>query len=397
MSPVSHRRRWPWIAGVAIIGGALAGWWYFGTSRDQEAKGASRASTTLVVTARAESRDVPVRIQANGIVTALQSVDFRPQITSTVSRVHIKEGQNVRAGEPLVSLDSREAEANLKKAQAQIEKDKADLANARRNHERNTELFRQKFISQSALDTSQNQVDTLAGQLAVDTAAADAARVARAYTEIHATFAGRTGAINVREGSLVQPNSTPLVTVTQIDPIAVAFTIPEKELPALQSALAAGKVPVTATVNEGGKAGFTGQVTFVDNTVDPGTGTIKVKAEFANRDAQLWPGMYVNVEIAPRTIRNGTVVPAQAVQTGPDNRFVYLVGEDRKVTAKPVTLTYIEEGIAVVNGLAPGSRIVVEGAQNLRPGSTVQEAQREGAPARGEGKGGEGKKGKKAS
>ena len=199
MNAISQRRRWPWIAGVAIIGVALAGWWYFGSSRGQESKAASRPSTTLVVTTRAEQRDVPVRVRANGTVIALQSVDFRPQITSTVTHVHIREGQNVKAGEVLFSLDSREAQANLQKALAQIEKDKADLANAKRNLERQQELFRQKFIAQAALDTAQNVVDALQGNLAVDTASAEGARVARAYTEIRATFAGRTGTINVRE------------------------------------------------------------------------------------------------------------------------------------------------------------------------------------------------------
>jgi len=398
MNATSQRRRWPLIAGVAIIGVALAGWWYFGTSRNQESKAASRPSATLVVTTRAEQRDVPVRVRANGTVTALQSVDFRPQITSTVARVHIREGQNVKAGEVLFSLDSREAQANLQKALAQIEKDKADLANAKRNLERQQELFRQKFIAQAALDTAQNVVDALQGNLAVDTAAAEAARVARAYTEIRATFAGRTGTINVREGSLVTPSGTPLVTVTQLDPIAVQFTIPEKEISGLQAALAAGKVAVTASAKESGDTKYKGVVTFVDNAVDSTSGTIKVKAEFDNRDMQLWPGMYVNVDIAPRVIRNATVVPAQAVQTGPDNRFVYQVGDDNKAVPKPVTLGYIEESFAVVEGIAPGTRVVVEGAQNLRPGSAVTEAQREGgkgAPAA-PGKG-EGKKGKKAA
>jgi RND family efflux transporter MFP subunit len=387
-------RRWPWIAGVLIIGAALAGWWWLGTSRGQEAKGASRPSTTLVVTTVAQSRDVPVRIKANGTVTALQTVDFRPQITSTVREVHIKEGQSVRAGELLFSLDARAEEANLKKAQAQIEKDRADLATAKRNLERQQELFRQKFISQAALDTVQNQVDTLTGQLAVDTAAADSARVSRAYTEIRATFPGRTGMIGVRSGSLVQPNGTVLVTVTQIDPIAVSFTLPEKELPGLQQALrGSGGVPVTVRLQGGGEP-FTGKVTFVDNAVDVTTGSIKVKAEFANPDARLWPGSYVNVDVAPRTIANAIVVPAQAVQTGPDTRFVYVVGDDKKVTPKNVTLAYVEEGLAVIEGLVPGTRVVVEGAQNLRPGSVVAEAQREGQkaePAKAEGGKGDGK------
>ena len=375
-----------------VVAAALAGWWWFGASRAQEAKGAARASSTLVVTTRAQSRDVPVRIKANGTVVALQTVDFRPQITSTVREVHIKDGQNVRAGELLFSLDARAEEANLKKAQAQIEKDRADLASAKRNLERQQELFGQKFISQSALDTVQNTVDTLSGQLAVDTAAADAARVSRAYTEIRATFPGRTGVIGVRNGSLVQPNGTVLVTVSQIDPIAVQFTLPEKELPGLQQAMRGGAVPVTVTPQGAGEP-FKGKVTFVDNAVDTTTGTIKVKAEFANPEARLWPGAYVNVDIAPRTLANATVVPAQAVQTGPDNRFVYVVGEDNKVAPRPVTLAYVEQGFAVIDGLQPGARVVVEGAQNLRPGSAVTEAQKEGQkgePAKGEG--GKGKK-----
>ena len=372
-----------------VIAAAVAAWW-FGASKSQEAKGASRTSApVVVVTTKAESRDVPVRLKANGTVTALQSTDLRAQVTSTVRDVHIREGQSVARGELLFSLDARAEEANLRKAEAQIEKDKADLSTARRNLERQQELFRQKFISQAALDTVQNSVDTLVGQLAVDTAAMESSRVSRAYMEIRAPFAGRTGVIALRAGSLVQPGGAPLVTVTQIDPISVAFTLPEKELPALQTALRAGEVPVSATPTEGGDP-FRGKVTFVDNAVDITTGTIRVKAEFANPTARLWPGMYVNVELAPRTLAAATVLPTQAVQTGPNNKFVYTVGEDKKVTSVPVTLSYIEEKFAVVQGVSPGTRVVVEGTQNVRPGSTVAEAQREGEKsesAKGEGKG----------
>ncbi len=373
-----------------VIAAAVAAWWWFGASKSQEAKGASRTSApVVVVTTKAESRDVPVRLKANGTVTALQSTDLRAQVTSTVRDVHIREGQSVARGELLFSLDARAEEANLRKAEAQIEKDKADLSTARRNLERQQELFRQKFISQAALDTVQNSVDTLVGQLAVDTAAMESSRVSRAYMEIRAPFAGRTGVIALRAGSLVQPGGAPLVTVTQIDPISVAFTLPEKELPALQTALRAGEVPVSATPTEGGDP-FRGKVTFVDNAVDITTGTIRVKAEFANPTARLWPGMYVNVELAPRTLAAATVLPTQAVQTGPNNKFVYTVGEDKKVTSVPVTLSYIEEKFAVVQGVSPGTRVVVEGTQNVRPGSTVAEAQREGEKSesvKGEGKG----------
>lgn len=381
IAPPRARKRWPVVAGVLVIGGALTAWWWLGSSRNQEAQGARRPPGAVpVVTAEAQSRDVPVKLSANGTVTSLQSVDVRAQVTSTIREVHIREGQDVRAGELLFSLDSRNDEANLKKALAQVEKDKSDLATAKRNLDRQADLFKQKFISQAALDTAQNQVDTLHGQLAIDTAAVESARVAIAYDEIRAPFPGRTGAINVRPGSLVTPSANtatatapPLVTITQIDPIDIAFTLPEREFPGLQAALRAGSVAVTARPQAGGET-VKGKVIFVDNAVDTATGTIRVKARFDNHAGRLWPGMYAPVELAPRTLANATVVPAQAVQTGPDARFIYVVGDDRKAQQKKVNLAYIEQGFAVVDGLAPGARVVVEGAQNLRPGSTVAEA-----------------------
>ncbi len=386
------RRRWPWFAGAAIVLAVIGVGWWFGHSKSQEAQAKRAPQAIPVVTARAERRDVPVVLKANGTVTALQTVDLRSQVTSTVREVHIREGQSVAKGDLLFSFDARADEANIRKAEAQVAKDRADLATAQRSLERQRELFRQKFISQAALDAAQNQVDTLNGQLAVDQAALEAARVTRGYTEIRAPFAGRTGTINVRAGSLVQPGATAqaLVTVTQIDPIAVAFTLPEKELAGLQQAMAAGPVEVTVSTQTGGTE-HKGRVSFIDNAVDTPSGTIRVKAEFSNRDARLWPGMYVNAELSPRVIAGGTVVPAHAVQTGPESRFVYVVGNERKVESRPVTLAYIDEGFAVVEGVAPGARVVVEGAQNLRPGTVVTEATSDSssprAPSKGAGPG----------
>jgi RND family efflux transporter MFP subunit len=375
-------RRGAIAAAVALAALAGAGGWWWLSKADKSPAVATKggAAPIPVTVTTVERRDVPVRLRSNGTVVALQSVDIRAQITSTVREVHIREGQTVAKGDLLVSLDSRAEEANLRKAEAQVEKDRADLANAQRTLERQHQLFEQKFISQSALDAAQNQVETLRGQLAVDLAAVESTRVALANTLIRASFAGRTGAIGVRPGSLVQPNGTVLVTVTQIDPIQVAFTLPEKEFPALQSAFAAGPVAVEASP-DGGQV-FEGRINFVDNAVDTATGTIRVKAEFANRASRLWPGMFVNVSVAPRILARASVVPVQAVQTGPENRFVFVVGEDRKVSVRPVTVAYVDAGIAAVTGVEPGARIVVEGAQNLRPGSLV---------ALGDGKGGEGK------
>ena len=393
------KKRGTWVAVVAVALVLAVGAWRFFAERGQDAQAARKgaAGPVAVVTAVATQRDVPVRLKANGTVTAVQSVDLRAQVTSTVKDVHIREGQDVKQGDLLFSLDSRTEEANLKKALAQVEKDRADLATAQRDLERQRDLFKQKFISQAALDTAQNKVDTLGGQLAIDSAAVEGARVARAYDDIRAPFSGRTGAISVRPGSLVQPGATasPLLTVTQIDPITVSFTVPERELPGLQQAMAAGPVEVAAEPSSGGER-HVGRVVFIDNAVDTATGTIRVKAEFRNPRARLWPGMYVNVSLATRTLPGSTVVPAQAVQTGPENRFIYVVGSDGKVAQQVVTVPYIEERFAVIAGLAPGTRVVVEGAQNLRPGTSVTEggatAQPGGDAPKGGGKGKGGKR-----
>lgn len=372
------------IVAGALLAAGLAGWYLSRQDNAPQAAAKGGGAPTPVTIATVERRDVPVRLRANGTAVALQSVDIRAQITSTVREVHIREGQTVARGDLLVSLDARAEEANLKKAEAQVEKDRADLANGLRTLQRQQELFKQKFISQSALDAAENHVETLKGQLAVDLAAVEATKVALANTRIQASFAGRTGAIGVRPGSLAQPNGTVLVTVTQIDPIQVSFTLPEREFPGLQRALAAGPVAVEAS-QDGGRQTFTGRVNFIDNAVDTATGTIRVKAEFANAEARLWPGMFVNVTVAPRTLAGASVVPVQAVQTGPDSRFVYVVGDDRKVASRTVTVPYLDAGFAVVEGIEPGAMVVLEGAQNLRPGSLVSVG--EGRAGKGEGKG----------
>jgi RND family efflux transporter MFP subunit len=389
------------VAAAVLVAAAAAGGTWYARQEQVPAKAATKGGGPVSVSvARVERRDVPVQLRTNGSVVALQSVDIRAQITSTVREVHIREGQTVARGELLFSLDARAEEANLVKAQALVEKDRADLANAQRTAERQRQLFVQKFISQSALDAAENQVETLRGQLAVDLAAVEAAKVALANTQIHASFAGRTGAIGVRSGSLVQPNGVVLVTVTQIDPIQVSFTLPEKELPGLQRALAAGPVSVEATP-DGVREPFVGRVNFIDNAVDTATGTIRVKAEFDNRANRLWPGMFVNVAIAPRTLAQAAVVPVQAVQTGPDQRFVFVVGDDRKVSLRPVQVDYVDASIAAVSGVEPGAKVVVEGAQNLRPGSLVATGEgkpRETGPGKPKDGGAEGKgAGKKGS
>jgi RND family efflux transporter MFP subunit len=318
--------------------------------------------------------DVPVRLTANGTVTALQSVEVRAQISATIKAVHIKEGQFVKRGERLFSLDVRTEDANLGKTEAQVSKTRADLGNAERNLARQRELFKQKFISQTALDAVQNQVDSLRAQLAADLATVKSSHVTRGFGEIIAPIAGRLGGVSVYPGSLVQPSGAALVSITQIDPINISFTLPERELPALQQALAGGGLEVDARVDEAGQQARSGNLVFIDNAVDSASGTIRLKASFANADGRLWPGMFVTVALSPRTLAGALSIPVQAVQTGPERKFVYVIGAENKVSAQPIRVLLVQEGRAVIEGVDAGSRVVAEGAQNLRPGSVVSEA-----------------------
>lgn len=364
------------VAGLAILALAAAGFWL----RQDEAPKLKAAGVMPVVSAQVTPQDIAIRLTSNGTVTALQSVEVRAQISATIRAVHVKEGQNVRQGERLFSLDVRTEEANLGKAQAQVAKSRADLANAERNLQRQKELFAQKFISQTALDAVQNQADSLRAQVAADLAAAEAMKVNRGFGDIVAPIAGRIGAINVYPGSLVQPGGAALVSITQIDPINVSFTLPERELPALHEALGKGRVVVTATPEN--DSAMTGELRFIDNSIDAASGTIRLKARFANADGRLWPGMFATVALAPHRLPGALTVPAQAVQIGPERKFLYVIDKDNKVSPLPVRVLLIQDGLAVIEGAEPGARVVAEGAQNLRPGSSVSESSADKKPGK---------------
>ncbi|MEI6733664.1 MAG: efflux RND transporter periplasmic adaptor subunit [Comamonadaceae bacterium] len=344
------------------------------------ASGASATATTVAVsTVKAQKRDLPVLFSANGIVTALTSVDVRPQVSSVVAKVHFREGQFVKAGELLFTLDARADEANVAKAQAQLAKDKAALDDAQRQATRSRQLLAQNFISQGALDTSITQVDALLATLAADQAALDASRVALSYSRISAPHAGRAGAVNVYPGSAVQANLTSLVTITQLDPIAVSFNLPQRNLSDAMSSLKDGGAVVTATLADGAGT-FSGHLKFVDNTVDAGSGTLKVKAVFDNRDGKLWPGAFVEVSQTVSVLKDAVVIPQASIIQGARGTIVYVV-EAGKAAMKPVKVLYAQANDAAVTGVNAGDQIVLDGRQNLRPGVPVLERAREAASA----------------
>ena len=307
-------------AAIAIVGATA---WYLhsaGKHDDTPAAGAKGAAApaTVVSVVKPLKQDVPVVLQSNGTVTPLSTVDLRPQTTSTIRTVHIKEGQFVKKGDLLFSLDDRSDAANVDKANAQIARDQAALADVERQYKRSQELVAQKFLAQSALDTLKSQVDAARALLKADQAALRSSGVSASYNSIRAPMAGRVGAINVYPGSLVQL-TTSLTTITQLDPISVSFTLPETALGDLIAAQKRGKVEVQATPNSSVNASpVTGTISFIDNTVDPLSGTIRVKGQFDNRDSSLWPGQYVNTRVTVQTIVGAVVIP-QVITDGKQN------------------------------------------------------------------------------
>jgi len=334
-----------------------------------------------VTTVAVQKRDVDVMLDATGTVTALNSVDIRPQIASTITKVHIKEGQFVTAGQLLFTLDARNDEVNVTKAKAQLAKDLASLADAQRQLARSRDLMAQNFISQGAVDTNQTLVDSQQAVVASDRAAIEAAQVGLSYNRINAPAAGRAGAINIFAGSFVQPSGAPLVTITQLDPISVAFSLPQRNLASVLATLRSGGGSVTALLPEA-TGSTTGRLQFVDNAVDAGSGTVRVKAEFANKDERLWPGAFVAVRLAVQTLKDAAVVPQAAVIQSPRGKIVYTVDAANKASARPVEIVYAAGEDAAVTGVRPGERVVVEGRQNLRPGAMVVER----APSEGGGR-----------
>jgi len=366
------------VVAVALIAAAGAWWWSGRTGPAGAATSASGAASgpgapaVSVSTVRAEKRDVEVQLEATGTVTALNSVDVKPQVASVVTKVHIREGQFVKAGELLFTLDSRSDEANVGKAQAQLQKDLASLADAQRQLARSRELFAQNFISQGAVDTNQALVDAQKAVVASDRAAIEAARVGLSFSRIAATAAGRAGAINVFAGSYVQPSSPALVTITQLDPIAISFSLPQRNLPEALQSLRDGGGKVTAILPEG-RGTLAGKLSFVDNAVDASSGAVRVKAQFVNKEHKLWPGAFVPVKLSVQTLKDAIVVPQASVVQGARGKTVFVVEPGNKAGIRQVELVHAAGTDAVVTGVRAGERVVVDGRQNLRAGVTVVE------------------------
>jgi RND family efflux transporter MFP subunit len=332
---------------------------------------ASGAVAISVTSYRARQRNFDVTLEAIGTVTALSSVEVKPQVGGVITQVQVQEGQFVRAGDALFTLDSRVDQSNVVKLRAQLDKDQAMLADAKRQLARGRDLLDKNFVSQGALDTNQTQVEAQLAAVAADRAAIDAALVALSYASIKAPGAGRVGSVNVYPGTSVQANQTLLVTITQLDPINVSFNVPQDSLGVVLAGLKAGGATVYARLPDDAVQ-RTGKLQFVDNAVDAATGTVKVRARFSNHDARLWPGAFVQVSFVSATLKDAVVIPAAAVIQSPRGAIVY-IAEQGKALMRPVQVIASEGEEVAVTGVQPGDKVVVEGRQNLRPDAALIE------------------------
>ena len=336
------------------------------------AAAAAAGAAVTVTTVPARREDFALELGATGTVSALNRVEIHPQISAAIDRVHIREGQSVRTGDLLFTLDSRAAQVRVAQAQAQLQRDLATLADAERQLARSRDLLRQNFVSQSAVDTNLSQVEAQQAVVAADRAAIQAARVDLGYARIVAPSPGRVGAIAVYAGSYVTPASPALVTITQLDPIAVSFPVPQRHIGALLASLKSGTGRVSAQLPDA-KAPLTGTLQFVDSAVDANSGTVQVKAQFANPQQQLWPGAYADVKLAVGSLPGAILVPQAAIIQGAKAKSVYVVGADDKAQLREVEVIASAGDVAAVGGVQAGERIIVDGKQNLRPGAAVVE------------------------
>lgn len=335
-------------------------------SQPQSSTAPVPVSTTPVVRGTLERQ-----LAASGTVAPVSAVEVRPQLSGLIARVHVSEGQQVSAGELLFTLDTRSQEADAARLRAQIARTEAQLADARRQLKRAQELLAQGFVSQGAIDSNQASVDAQAAGLQADRASLAAAQVALAHGQLRAASAGRIGSIPVFAGSAVQANVTTLATVTRMDPIDVAFSLPQSALPELLTLLDSGKAGVQASLSEGEPA-LTGRLHFVDSQVDAATGTVKVKARFDNREYKLWPGAFVRVSLPLQRLENAVIVPLQSVIQTARGPVVYLA-QDGKAVQRPVQVLASQGEQAAVSGIEAGDKVVVDGRQNLRPDTPIAE------------------------
>jgi multidrug efflux system membrane fusion protein len=348
----------------------------FGSPKPQPAAQAQAPAgppAALVAVATAKRQDYPIAIDSLGQVQAFNTVTVRTRVDGTVDKIGFDEGQLIKAGDLVAQIDPRPFQAALDQTKAKQAQDQANLANAKLDLQRFATLAKQSFATQQQLDTQNALVSQLIAQIAADAAAIDSAQVQLDYTKITAPITGRTGFRLVDQGNIVNAaQQTGIVTIAQLQPIAVIFTTPQDDLQRINAAMAHGAPQVEVRTSDGVKLLATGKLTVVDNLVDAATGSIRFKAEFENKDNALWPGLAVATRVTVDVDKDAIVVPTVAVQHGPQGLFVYVVDDQNRAAMRPVTVPHQDVDLAVVDkGVKEGDRVVTTGAYVLQPGARV--------------------------
>jgi len=333
-----------------------------------------------VMVATVTQANIPVQIDPPpvGHVTAYSSVTIRPQIGGVIKEIHFREGQEVKKGDLLFTIDPRPSQAELDAARAALARDTAQMKNAEIQFQREQKLFDQKLVSQDEFDTSKAAFDALAGTVAADQSAVTNAQLNLEFTAIRAPFDGRTGSVQFHEGNVVKAPDDTLLTINQIHPIYVVFAVPEQYLPEIKKQMSRKTLAVTATIQNLEGLPQQGKLTFVDNTVDTTTGTIELKATFPNQDSTLWPGQFVRVTLTLSELTNAVVVPSEAIQEGQNGRFVYVTTPDptnaaARIAENRAVITGItfQNKTVITQGLKLGEMVVTDGQLRLAPGIKV--------------------------
>lgn len=382
-----------WTLGAAALGLLGVSISCSGKAAGGSGPGKGKASGPVpVLAAPAAVKDVPVEIRTFGSAEPSACVTVRAQVSGELKEVHFAKGQELVQGAMLFTIDTKPYEIALEQARAALARNEAMLANAARDAEREQKLLEKKVSSETERDRKVADKLALEAAVQVDKAAVKEAQLQLDRCRITSPLAGRAGALLVDRGNLVKANDVALVTINQTRPLEVRFEVPQGELPAVRKAMAerkaaGGYVEVQAVVPGDQGRRETGKLTFIDNAVNPNSGTVQMRAEFRNVDADgkdlFWPGEYLRVVLVVGTEKGATVVPSQAVQTGRDGRYVYVIGADTAVALRPVTLRRTVGSEAIVEGLAPGEQVVTDGHVRLKAGVKTKVELSLGRPASG--------------
>ncbi len=354
------------VAGVLATGLLLSGC--------SEKKQQAVAPRVPVTVADVVQKTVPLQVRVIGNIEAYSTVGIKPQITGEIVGVHFAEGQDVKKGQLLFTFDPRPFEADLLRAQANLAQDEAKAKNAEVEAHRYTRLVEAGVVAKEQAEQIQTNHEAMVATVKADRAQVEYARVQLVYTKIYSPMDGRTGNLMLHRGTVVKANpDNPIITINQINPIYVTFSVPQQVLPEIKQHMAKGKLKVSAIIQGQEDRPEVGILTFVDNNVDLNTGTIKLKGTFANNERRLWPGQYVNVALTLTEQPNAIVVPTQAIQTGQQGSYVFVVKPDLTAESRPVKVERNIDNQAVIeSGLSAGERVVTDGQIRLVPGAKVE-------------------------